>query len=60
MALCEDSFRTMCVAVNQGSAAIVLRARRADPIVIARVHSEAPVAVGPVRVYDEAPSTVTP
>ena len=60
LALCEDSFRTMCVAVNQGSAATVLRARRADPIVIARVHREAPLAVGPVRVYDEAPSTVTP
>jgi S-adenosylmethionine hydrolase len=60
LALCEDSFRTMCVAVNQGSAATVLRARRADPIVIARVHAEAPVAAGPVRVYDEAPSTVTP
>ncbi|MCU1593588.1 MAG: hypothetical protein JWO12_980 [Frankiales bacterium] len=60
LALCEDSFRTMCVAVNQGSAATVLRARRADPIVIARVHAQAPVAVGPVRVYDEAPSTATP
>lgn len=60
IALCEDSFRTMCVAVNQGSAATVLRARRADPIVIARVHAEAPPAVGPVRVYDAAPSTVTP
>lgn len=60
VALCEDSFHTMCVAVNQGSAATVLRARRADPIVIARVHRPAPAAVGPVHVYDEAPSTVTP
>jgi S-adenosylmethionine hydrolase len=59
VALCEDSFRTMCVAVNQGSAAHVLRARRADPIVIAKVHASAPVMPQPVRVYDEAPSTVT-
>ena len=59
VALCEDSFRTITVAVNQGSAAKVLRANRADPLVIARVHKPAPVAVGPVRVYDEPPSTVT-
>ena len=58
-ALCEDSFRTMCVAVNQGSAAGVLRARRSDPLVIARVHAEPPALSTPVRVYDEAPSTVT-
>ncbi len=42
VALCEDSFRTMCVAVNQGSAATALRARRADPLVIALVHADAP------------------
>lgn len=60
VALCEDSFHTTCVAVNQGSAATVLRARRADPIVIARVHRTAPSAAGPVRVYEEAPSTATP
>ena len=59
LALCEDSFRTITVAVNQGSAATVLRARRADPLVIARLHPEAPAVVQPVRVYDEAPSTVT-
>jgi S-adenosylmethionine hydrolase len=59
VAVCEDSFRTMCVAVNQGSAAEVLRARRADAIVIARVHPAPPAVVQPVRVYDEAPSTVT-
>ncbi len=59
MALCEDSFRTMCVAVNQGSAATAVRARRADPLVIARVHAEPPAVPGPFRVYDEAPSTIT-
>ena len=59
VALCEDSFRTITVAVNQGSAATVLRARRADPLVIARVHREAPTVTGPVRLYDEAPSTIT-
>ena len=59
VALCEDSFRTITVAVNQGSAATVLRARRADPVVIARTHASPPAAAGPVRVYDEAPSTAT-
>jgi hypothetical protein len=41
IALCEDSFRTVTVAVNQGSAASTLRARRADPVVIARHHAPA-------------------
>lgn len=41
VALCEDSFRTITVAVNQGSAAGTLRARRQDPIVIARTHARA-------------------
>jgi S-adenosylmethionine hydrolase len=59
LALCEDSFRTITVAVNQGSAATVLRARRADPIVLARKHVTPTRASGPVRVYDEAPSTIT-
>ena len=59
IALCEDSFRTITIAVNQGSAATVLRARRADPLVIARTHKEAPTVKGPVRLYDEAPSTIT-
>ncbi len=59
LALCEDSFRTITVAVNQGSAATVLRARRADPVVIARVHPAVPASTLPVRVYDQAPSTVT-
>ena len=59
VALCEDSFRTMCVAVNQGSAAAQLRSTRGEPIVIARVHAEPPSAPQPVRVYDQAPSTIT-
>ncbi|MCW2599238.1 MAG: hypothetical protein JWM02_1067 [Frankiales bacterium] len=59
LALCEDSFRTITVAVNQGSAATALRARRADPIVIARKHVEAPASNGPVRLYSQAPSTAT-
>jgi S-adenosylmethionine hydrolase len=59
LALCEDSFRTVTIAVNMGSAAGRLRARRADPIVIARVHQEAPSAARPRPVYDQAPSTAT-
>lgn len=34
--LCEDAFRTLTVAVNSGSAATRLRARRGEPLVIAR------------------------
>ena len=44
LVVCEDSFRTVTVAVNQGSAAADLRARRGDPVVIARPHS--PAATG--------------
>jgi S-adenosylmethionine hydrolase len=59
VALCEDSFRTMCVAVNQGSAAAQLRSTRGEPIVIARVVQAADTPSGPVRVYDHAPSART-
>jgi S-adenosylmethionine hydrolase len=41
LVVCEDSFSTVTVAVNQGSAAAELRARRGDPLVIARPHSTA-------------------
>lgn len=36
LAVCEDSFHTVTVAVNQGSAAARLRAGRGEPLVIAR------------------------
>jgi S-adenosyl-L-methionine hydrolase (adenosine-forming) len=36
LVVCEDSFSTVTVAVNQGSASAHLRARRGDPVVIAR------------------------
>ncbi|MCA1713433.1 MAG: SAM-dependent chlorinase/fluorinase [Actinobacteria bacterium] len=45
VAVCEDSFRTVTVAVNQGSAATALRARRGDPLVLARVQAEKPAGV---------------
>jgi S-adenosylmethionine hydrolase len=41
LAVCEDSFRTVTIAVNQGSAASALRARRGDPLVLARVPQQA-------------------
>ena len=37
LAVCEDSFRTITLAVNQGSAAATLRAARGEPMVIARL-----------------------
>jgi S-adenosylmethionine hydrolase len=59
LAVCEDSFRTVTVAVNQGSAAATLRARRGDPLVIARVQQEAVAPPLPVSMYAVPPSTVT-
>ena len=44
LAVCEDAFRTITIAVNQGSAAAVLRARRADPLVLARLPARPPSA----------------
>jgi S-adenosyl-L-methionine hydrolase (adenosine-forming) len=41
LVVCEDSFSTVTVAVNQGSASAHLRARRGDPVVIARPYSAA-------------------
>ena len=60
LAVCEDSFRTVTIAVNGGSAAAALRARRADPLVLSRLQAAPATVVGPIRVYDQAPSTVTP
>ena len=50
VAVCEDSFRTVTIAVNQGSAAATLRARRGDPLVIARVQQAAPGSAVPVSI----------
>ncbi len=40
--LCEDAFRTLTVAVNSGSAAQRLRARRGEPLVISRTEGADP------------------
>lgn len=37
LAVCEDSFRTVTIAVNQGSAANRLRVSRGEPLVISRL-----------------------
>ena len=59
VAVCEDAFRTITIAVNQGSAATALRARRADPLVLSRVAAAPPAAAGPVTMFVEPPSTAT-
>lgn len=43
VAVCEDSFRTITLAVNQGSAATHLRAGRGEPLVISRLPASPPV-----------------
>ena len=58
LAVCEDSFRTITIAVNQGSAATRLRARRGDPLVISRVQQN-PLVSAPVTMYERPPSQVT-
>ena len=50
LVVCEDSFRTITVAVNQGSAAQRLRATRGEPLVISRMvvpPAERPVQLPP-------------
>lgn len=37
LALCEDSFRSVMIAVNLGSAARTLRVNRGDPVVVSRL-----------------------
>ena len=49
LAVCEDSVRTVTVAVNQGSAAKALRAGRAEPLVISRLPQAPPVQLTSVR-----------
>ena len=52
LAVCEDSFRTVTIAVNQGSAAKALRASRAEPLVISRL-PQAPAPDPSVRMTVE-------
>lgn len=50
LAVCEDSFRTVTIAVNSGSAASRLRATRGEPLVISRLvgtPSAGPVVLPP-------------
>jgi S-adenosylmethionine hydrolase len=56
LAVCEDSFRTVTIAVNQGSAAATLRARRGDPLVLARVHQESGPTTPAVALFDAKPT----
>lgn len=57
LVVCEDSFRTVTIAVNQGSAAARLRATRAEPLVISRL--EQPAGQGPVVLPPEPGVQVT-
>jgi S-adenosylmethionine hydrolase len=41
LAILEDSYRRISVAVNQGSASRRLEARRGDPVILARAHTPA-------------------
>jgi S-adenosylmethionine hydrolase len=56
LVVCEDSFRTVTIAVNQGSAAARLRATRGEPLVIAKML--APAALSPVVLPPEPTVTV--
>ena len=56
LAVCEDSFRTVTIAVNQGSAAARLRAGRGEPLVISRI-PQRDKATAPVRLPPEPAQT---
>ena len=59
LAVCEDSFRTITVAVNQGSAAAMLRARRGDPLVIARLQAQPTGSSARVSMFSRPPSVAS-
>lgn len=52
LAVCEDSFRRITVAVNLGDAAATLRASRGEPMVIARLAKTAPTVRRRIGVLD--------
>ena len=56
LAVCEDSFRTVTVAVNCGSAAVRLRAGRGEPLVLSRTATAdpGPVVLPPEPTYSGA------
>lgn len=56
LAVCEDSFRRITVAVNLGHAAATLRAARGEPVVIARLPR--PASLPPRRIGVLDPPTV--
>lgn len=55
LAVCEDSFRRITVAVNLGHAASVLRASRGEPVVIARLPVAPAEPARPIGVLDPPP-----
>ena len=57
VAVCEDSYRRITVAVNLGHAAKTLRAGRGDPIVISRVARKANVPAQPIGLLDPPPAS---
>ncbi len=57
IAVCEDSYRRITVAVNLGHAAKTLRAGRGDPIVISRMARKAPRPQEPIGLLDPPPAT---
>ncbi len=52
MAVCEDSYRHITIAVNQGDASRTLRCGRGDPLVISRVVRPSSTPARPVGVFD--------
>jgi S-adenosylmethionine hydrolase len=59
VAVCEDSYRRITVAVNLGHAAKTLRAGRGDPVVISRAPRVAPHAQEPIGILEPPPQPST-
>lgn len=54
--VCEDSFRSVTIAVNGGRATAELKAASGDPVVLSRVHRQLGPSAAKVSVVDGPPS----
>ncbi len=59
VAVCEDSFRHITIAVNLGHAAKTLKAGRGDPVVLSRVPKPAATSSEPIGVLSPPPQPST-
>ena len=59
IAVCEDSYRHLTIAVNLGHAGQTLRAGRGEPVVISRMARTTPIPTEPIGVLSPPPAPST-